>query len=160
MPSQKITFCGDNQAGRKYKNFDAQIYTKIFGNNYPDVSFISIGSSTELEKDDNITYKVVSDVLKGSEIVKLVDRDDKSLEEIAELKAKNIKVLNKRHIESYLLDDEILTKLCNSTNNADKINEILQLKVDITKRLCTLSVTKVEIIFRLTKKRKWNYMNI
>lgn len=130
LSPQKVIFCEGNQAGRKYKNFDAQVYTKIFGDKYPDVSFISIGSSTELEKDDNITYKVISDVLKGSEIVKLVDRDDKSPEEIAELKEKNIKVLNKRHIESYLLDDEILTKLCNTTNNADKIPAILKLKKD------------------------------
>lgn len=130
LSPKKVIFCEGNQAGRKYKNFDAQIYTRIFSNKHLDVSFISIGSSSELEKDDNITYKVVSDVLKGSEIVKLVDRDDKSPEEIAELRGKNIKVLAKRHIESYLLDDEILTKLCNSTNNADKIAASLQLKQD------------------------------
>jgi len=134
LSPQKVIFCEGNQSGRKYKNFDAQIYTKVFGNKYPDVSFISIGSSTELEKDDNITYKVISDVLRGSEIIKLVDRDDKSTQEIEELKNKKIRVLNKRHIESYLLDEEILTKLCMSTNNPDKIEEVLKMKQDELKK--------------------------
>lgn len=130
LSPKKVVFCEGNPAGRKYKNFDAQVYTKIFGNKYPDVSFISMGSSIELEKDDNVTYKIISEVLKGSEIVKLVDRDDKSTEEIEELRSKGIRVLTRRHIESYLLDDEILKKLCLTTDNEDKLETILNLKSD------------------------------
>jgi hypothetical protein len=130
LSPKKVIFCEGNIEGRKYKNFDAQVYSKIFGNKYPDVSFISLGSSTELENEDNVTYKVVSDVMKGTEIIKLVDKDDKSTIEIEELKGRNIKVLKRRHIESYLLDNEIITKLCVETNNADKTELALLIKTD------------------------------
>ena len=43
-PSQ-IVFCEGTKRGRKYKDFDAQIYTKIFFSSYPDTSFISIVES-------------------------------------------------------------------------------------------------------------------
>jgi len=87
-----------------------------------------MGSSTELEKPDNIAFKVISDILTGAQFIKVVDRDDKNKEEIQELLSKGIKTLSLRHIESYLLDDEIITKLCIATNNADKITLALELK--------------------------------
>lgn len=47
--------------------------------------------------------KIIKEVLKNSSIIKFVDRDDKSDDEVAELEAKGIKVLKRRHIECYLL---------------------------------------------------------
>lgn len=64
----------------------------------------------------------------NSEIVKFVDRDDKSVEEIAECNTKQIKVLKRRHIESYILDDEIITKLCNNIGKPEKIAECIAAK--------------------------------
>lgn len=125
---QKVVFCEGSVQGKAYKNFDAQIYGRIFASKYPDTSFVSIGSCSELEDDDNISMKIISQVLKNSTIIKIVDRDDKSEGEINDLKAKGIKVLNKRHIECYLLDDEIITKLCISQNKEDKITECLNAK--------------------------------
>lgn len=128
---QKVVFCEGTEKGRKYKNFDAQIYNRIFSSKYPDTSFISIGSCSELEDENNISMKIISQVLRNSTIIKFVDRDDKSDEEIAELQAKGIKVLMKRHIECYLLDNEIIKKLCNSVNKEDKIEECLNSKAKI-----------------------------
>lgn len=125
---RRIVFCEGTPKGRKYKNFDAQIYNRIFSTNYPDVSFVSIGSCNELENKHNISIQIVNEILKNSEIIKFVDRDDKSVEEIAELNANNIKVLSKRHIECYLLDDEIIKKLCISLHKEDKIDECFQAK--------------------------------
>ena len=126
-PSQ-VVFCEGNQAGRKYKNFDAQVFTKIFGSVYPDVSFFSVGSASELENPSNTTFKVIQDVLASSTIIKVVDKDDKNEQEVKELLDRNIKTLSLRHIESYLLDDEIITKLCILTNNTDKVIGALELK--------------------------------
>jgi len=130
LSPSKVVFCEGNQAGRKYKAFDSMVFSKIFGNLHPDTSFISLGSSSELEKDDNTTFTVINQVLKGSQIIKVVDRDDKSPAEISEANKKGIKVLKKRHIESYLLEDEIIEKLCNTTGNATKIPDALQIKKD------------------------------
>jgi len=114
----------------KYKDFDAQIYSKIFSSKYPTTSFVSIGSCLDIENPNNISMKIISQVMQNSEIIKFVDRDDKSTEEVAECTAKGIKVLNRRHVESYILDDEIITKLCNAVGKPDKIAECITAKTE------------------------------
>ena len=109
-------------------NPDAQIYTKIFFSSYPDTSFISIGSCSEIEDENNLSMRIISQALKNSKIIKLVDRDDKSDQEVEECNAKGIKVLCRRHIECFLYDDEIITKLCMSLGKQDKVEECLAAK--------------------------------
>ena len=101
---QRVVFCEGTIQGRSYKNFDAQIYGRIFSLKYPDTSFVSIGSCSEIEDENNISMKIISQVLKNSTIIKVVDRDNRSEQEIDELKRRGINVLNRRHLESYLLD--------------------------------------------------------
>lgn len=125
---QRIVFCEGTSVGRKYKDFDAQIYGKIFEQKYHDTKFISIGSSSDIENIENQSVKVVSNILKSSNILKFVDRDGKSLQEIDELQAKGIKTLTKRHIESYLLDNEIIQKLCISFGKSELIQDCLDAK--------------------------------
>ena len=125
---RRVVFCEGTDKGRKYKNFDAQIYSRIFSATHPDTSFVSIGSCLEIEDENNVSMRIISQVLKASTIIKIVDRDDKSAEEVEELRRKEIKILNKRHIECYLLDDEIITKLCHVQNKNDKIEDCLTAK--------------------------------
>jgi predicted ATPase len=127
---KRIVFCEGTSQGRKYKDFDAQIYGKIFENKYHDTKFISIGSSTEIENIENQSVKIVSNILKSSAIIKFVDRDDKSSEEIRELLERKIKTSSKRHIESYLLEDEIITKLCLSLGKESLIQTCLDAKIE------------------------------
>ena len=126
-----IVFCEGNPQGRKYKDFDAQIYQKIFEKEFPDVCFVSIGSCSEIENENNISMKIISNVLSNSRKIKVIDRDARSPEEIKELNAKGINVLSKRHIECYLLDDEVIKLLCNKENKTDKYEEILTAKKNI-----------------------------
>ncbi len=122
---KKIVFCEGTSQGRKYKDFDSQIYEKIFEQKHHDTKFISIGSSTEIENIENQSVKIISNILKTSDIIKFVDRDDKSIQEIQALLIKGIKTSNRRHIESYLFDDELIAKLCNSEGKADLIQDCL-----------------------------------
>jgi len=109
---KRLVFCEGTPKGRKYKNFDSQVYNVIFGQKYHDTKFISLGSCTELENLESITVGIVANILTSSQIIKVVDRDDRSNQEIAELLAKGIKTTSRRHIESYLLDDSVIEKLC------------------------------------------------
>lgn len=109
---KRLVFCEGTSQGRRYKDFDAQIYEQIFGKKYYDTRFTSIGSCTELENIENQSIKILSNILKASKIIKFVDRDDKSPQEVQELLNKGIKTLKRRHIECYLLDDELIRKLC------------------------------------------------
>ena len=66
-------------------------------------------------------------------IIKLIDRDDRSLEEIEELKMQGITVLSLRTLESYLLEDEIIEKLCMVCNKSEKTDEIKAIKAEALK---------------------------
>lgn len=116
---QRIVFCEGNPKGYANPNFDAQVYTKIFGEHYPDVAFVSAGSCTEVENKENTTVKSITELLGGSSIIKVVDRDDLSSTEVATLLNKGVKTLSRRHIECYLLDDEIIKKLCVVTGHLE-----------------------------------------
>lgn len=123
-----IVFCEGTQQGRKNKKFDQEVYTKIFQNEMPDVAFISIGSCSELEDPNNVSMRIVREVLKNSKRIKLVDRDDKSEEQVSECKRRGIRVLGRRHLECYLFDDEMIRKLCQVKGMPEKEAECLEVK--------------------------------
>ena len=127
LPS-KIVFCEGTHQGRTIKDFDKKVYSKIFADKYHDTQFVSIGSCADLEKLDEKFGGVIGTLLNGSAILKIIDRDGRSDEEVDELLQKGIKTLSKRHLECYLLDDLIISKLCISKNKEDKIQECLTAK--------------------------------
>jgi predicted ATPase len=124
----RIVFCEGTSQGRKYKDFDAQIYGKIFESKYHDTKFVSIGGSTEIENVENKSVKILSNILKSSTIIKFIDRDDKSDAEVQELLEKEVKTSSKRHIESYLFDDELIAKLCESVGKIELLQNCLDAK--------------------------------
>ena len=122
---QRIVFCEGNPNGHAIPGFDAQVYSRIFCESHPEVAFVSVGACSEVENKDNLIIKSITELLHGSEIIKVVDRDDLSEEEVEALRSKGIRVLGRRHIESYLFDDEVLTKLCLSNGRTDLIPNCL-----------------------------------
>jgi predicted ATPase len=126
----RIVFCEGSSQGRKYKDFDAQIYGLVFEQHYPDTKFVSVGSSSELENIENQSLKIVSNILKSTTIVKFVDRDDKSTAEVSELIEKGVRTSSRRHIECYLLDDELIKALCHQQGKPELIDECLKAKIE------------------------------
>ncbi|UKI56714.1 MAG: hypothetical protein L6V90_06250 [Treponema succinifaciens] len=49
---------------KNFKDFDAQIYHKIFEKEYSDVCFTSVGSCSEIENEENTSMKIISKVFK------------------------------------------------------------------------------------------------
>lgn len=123
-----IVFCEGTSQGRKYKDFDAQVYGKIFESKYHDTKFVSIGGSTEIENVENQSVKMLSNILKSSTLIKFIDRDDKSDAETQELLEKGVKTSSRRHIESYLFDNELIAKLCESVGKEDLLQDCLDAK--------------------------------
>jgi len=62
---------------------------------------------------------------KGAEVVRLIDRDDHSPEEIQEFTNAGVCVLSRRHLECYLFDDEVLTALCTSVGKPEEASSLL-----------------------------------
>jgi hypothetical protein len=57
-----------------------------------------------------------------------MDRDERTADEIGRLQRRGIRVLNRRTIESYLLDDGVLRRFCESLRNPDVIEQLLAAK--------------------------------
>ena len=136
-----IILCEGNLNGSRRKNFDAAIYDKIFGNEFPNISFISGGSCTDLEKDDYVGYLLLKEMLKSSKILRLLDRDDKSGQEVIEFKKRGFAILGRRHIEAYLFDDEIIEKLVRN-----EAPDHILLKKDVLSKIPEIS-DKLESLF-------------
>lgn len=128
MLPKTIVFCEGNPNGGKRKDFDKSIYTTIFGDTHPDAFFISGGSCDDIEKIETTHGVIISTLLKNSKVIKVVDRDDRSDQEVADLLKKNIKTLSRRHLEAYLLDDSIIEKLCIREKQPDKYSDCLAKK--------------------------------
>lgn len=123
-----IIFCEGNSGGIKNKNFDEKCYTKIFSMEFPNAVFCSVGSCKDIEAEGKLLFEPIKKVNPYHIIIKLIDRDDRSLEEIDELKTQSITVLSLRELESYLLEDEIVDKLCLVCDKPEKSGEIKAIK--------------------------------
>ena len=125
-----ILFCEGDPSGKKNSQFDAKCYKKIFSQEFPNVIFYSLGSCDDIIRDQKETIQAISTILPTHRIIRLVDRDDRSIDEVTALVESGIRVLKLRHLESYLLDDEIIEKLCIDSGKNEKLNDIIAIKKD------------------------------
>lgn len=125
-----IVFCEGDPEGNFRKNFDKSIYSTIFMNTHSEAFFISAGSCTNIENIEKNSGEIIKTLLRNSKIIKIIDRDDRSDQEILELNQKGINVLRKRNLESYLLDDSVIQKLFDKKGLAEKFNDYLECKSD------------------------------
>lgn len=106
--------------GSSTDGFDAKCYRAIFANERAGVEFISVGNSHEVKKDSQGIASAIQVVAPGTKVIRVVDRDDHTHEEIEALKSEGVRVLSARNIEGYLLADDVLTKLCEGHGASEK----------------------------------------
>lgn len=126
VPS-KVIFCEGKRLGSEGRNpaFDVEVYSKIFSHTYSDVDFVALGGTNQVQTDGMLSSTLLKKLAPGIHTWMVFDRDDRSEQEINDLKSKNIKVLNKRDLESYLWSDEILTKLAESVKKPDEAQSLI-----------------------------------
>ena len=128
MLPKTIVFCEGDPNGKTRKDFDKIIYSTIFADTHPEAFFISGGSCNNIEDIEKTHGEILNTLLKSSRIIKIVDRDDRSSKEVSDLVSKGIKVLKERNLESYLLNDAVLKKLCDSVGKPEEYDECLREK--------------------------------
>lgn len=129
-PTQVVICEGDPKTPTQGKNaeHDARCYDKIFQREFPETRFLSAGNSSDVTSDRLALAASLAALIDGIDIIRIVDRDDKSESEIADDCKTGVRVLGRRNIESYLLDDEVLTALCETNGATDKIEDLLKEK--------------------------------
>lgn len=123
-----IVICEGSSIGNRRKDFDAQIYNRIFGPYFPEVKFVSGGSSDEIAKARTSVQQAFAVALPSTKIVALCDRDDKSPEEVIDFEQNGGIVLTERNLESYILADDVILALLAKVGKQDLKNEALEIK--------------------------------
>ena len=96
---------GELTARGARRSFDANVLKTIFGDRFPTVEFVSGGGVTALP----VLAESVTALSPGSVVRQVMDRDSRTDEAVADLRADpRVCVLSVRDLENYLLDDEIL----------------------------------------------------
>lgn len=129
-PSQ-VVICEGNPVGAvngKNVEQDAKIYTTIFAQELPDVTFISAGSASQVSGDFLGLALALPRIASGIKVTRLIDLDDHAPADVAALKAQDITVLKRRHIEVYMFDDEVLEALCSSVGKQTEFAAVLAAK--------------------------------
>lgn len=130
---EQIVLCegrplGAGDSGRA--EFDARCYRIIFALEFPDTDFISVGNSTDVYSDRLEIGKAIQTIAAGTKITRVIDRDGRSSTEISDAEKNGVRVLSRRHLESYLADDEILIALCSAHGHPDLAPDVLKAKQD------------------------------
>ena len=120
----------NRNSGRNYAH-DAQCYDRIFQSTFSGTQFIPGGNAYEVAEDKRGIAYALGLLVQGLEVVRLIDRDDRTDPTISELRKDGVRVLSRRNLESYLFDDEVLKALAASVGKADKMEKLLAEKESI-----------------------------
>lgn len=113
---ETIVICEGSSIGNQRKDFDAEIYTRILGNELPGLVFVSGGSSNQVEAVGASVRGVLERVVPRTRFVSIIDRDDMSEREVDETERRGCLVLRRRNLEGYLFADDVLHALAASVN--------------------------------------------
>ena len=119
------------QGARRNVDFDSRCYNKIFAKEFPDVQFVSVGGCNDVESNAKMAKAILQECVSGVEVKTVFDCDDRSTDEIAEVRRNGGIVLSLRDIENYLWDDEVLKKLCEEVHDATAFSAIKQKKDEL-----------------------------
>lgn len=126
MP-ERVVICEGSFDGRRRRNFDAEVYSKVFAG-HP-ASFVSGGSCTELLDEQNPAIPIIKSLFPSKISFRLLDRDERSAEEVGALSRDGrIRFLPRRNLECYLLDDAVLASWLATTSVAAKSAEVISNK--------------------------------
>jgi len=123
-----IYLCEGDPTSRKNKSFDASVLERIFAAAQPQTSFISVGSADDVIDLAGSAALAIGAIFPNAQVKRVVDRDYRSEQEVRELKVSGICVTSERHLEAYLLSDEVIEKLCIQFGRGDLLQEALQVK--------------------------------
>jgi len=124
-PSRVVLCEGSPVEGNRSKaRWDSQVLERIFSGEFPDVGYLSVGNSDDVVGDRMDVGAALTALADGVEILRVIDRDGRSQEQIDELAVTGCRVLRRRHLESYLLGEDVLDALCETNGQPEKKTQL------------------------------------
>jgi predicted ATPase len=127
-PASVVLCEGAPKSGASSGEFDAACYRQIFGDTHPDTDFISVGNEHDVLHDKLRLGQSIQALITGTQVIRLVDRDSKTPGEIEAYLADGVRVLSRRHLEAYLLGDEIIEQLCVWAGHPELSSSLIDVK--------------------------------
>lgn len=128
---ERVVICeGEPMASQPVRNHshDAKCYDRIFEDEFPETRFVSMGNDREIVGDKRGLVEALLSIVDDLKVLRLIDRDDRTDEEIADANRQGVRVLSRRNLESYLFDDEVLRALAVSVGKDGEIEKLLSEK--------------------------------
>ena len=124
MAPDRIVLCEGSMEGDD-SALDESCYKKIFAREFPGTLFISVGSATKVEKRMGDLLPLLERIVGKALVIRFRDRDALTDQEIEDKRSEGVSVMSGyRNIESMLLSDGVLLKLCDSVDKPDCFNAI------------------------------------
>lgn len=130
---ERVVICEGRPAGglnTAKAEFDARCYRRIFAAEFPTTDFVSVGNAADVATDRVEVGKTIQTLVTGTEVIRVVDRDLRSPQEIADLLGTGTRVLGRRHLESYLLDDDLVAAVCDLAGRPELLPKASQALAD------------------------------
>lgn len=108
--------------------FDARCYRTIFGREFPLTDFISVGNAVDVQSDRMELGRSIQALVSGTEVLRVVDRDMRTPDEVRDVQESGTRVLGRRHLESYLLDAEVIAALCQSLGKVELTDQAVAIR--------------------------------
>ena len=136
-PSRVVICEGEPITSQPVKNhsLDAYCYGRIFEDEFPETEFVSMGSDQQIVGDKRGLAETLHKLIGAMEVVRLIDLDDRSPEEVQNVNREGVRVLSRRNLESYLFDDEVLRALAADEGQEEKVQELLNDKESILTKI-------------------------
>ena len=104
--------------------FDAQCYNDIFNDEFPETLFVSAQGSGNVGN----LKSVVQAIANKAKVSALIDRDEKTDDQRANVIKDGTRVLNRRALENYLIDDEVLCLFCKTSTKSYTKDALIKLR--------------------------------
>ena len=119
--TERTVFC-------ESRGFDSECYHNIFNSRYPDLTFEPIEGKGNVIKSVKAANRALGKIAKNAKVMGVIDGDKATCGDRKRYAKDSIRILSRKTIESYLLDDEVLKKLCEDHGKSDKISDLLAAK--------------------------------
>jgi len=114
-----LVLCEGQPSTGNRANFDARCLRAIFGDHEPETEFVAVGNDRQVIADQVGVGEAVQTVVAGTTVIRLIDRDERSPQEVQDRQAEGVIVLSRRNLESYLLDEQVLEAFCTAVGHSE-----------------------------------------